>query len=107
MHRLRHRPFTRIPRMLEIKEVSKVFYDDPKVRRTELVVLDGVSLSVRRNQFVCLLGPSGCGKTTLLRIVAGLNEADSGTVLVNGTPIHGPGRERSMVFQNYGLLPWR
>jgi NitT/TauT family transport system ATP-binding protein len=93
--------------MLEIKEVSKVFYDDPQVRRTELVVLDRVSLSVRRNHFVCLLGPSGCGKTTLLRIVAGLNEADGGSVLVNGKPIHGPGRERSMVFQNYGLLPWR
>ena len=65
--------------MLEIKEVSKVFYDDPQVRRTELVVLDRVSLSVRRNHFVCLLGPSGCGKTTLLRIVAGLNEADGGS----------------------------
>ena len=93
--------------MLEIKEVSKVFYDDPQVRRTELVVLDHVSLTVQRNQFVCLLGPSGCGKTTLLRIVAGLNEADGGGVLVGGKPIHGPGRERSMVFQNYGLLPWR
>ena len=93
--------------MLEIKEVSKVFYDDPQVRRTELVVLDHVSLTVRRNQFVCLLGPSGCGKTTLLRIVAGLNEADGGSVLVGGKSIHGPGRERSMVFQNYGLLPWR
>ena len=93
--------------MLEIKEVSKVFYDDPRIRRTELVVLDHVSLTVQRNQFVCLLGPSGCGKTTLLRIVAGLNEADGGSVLVNGKPIHGPGRERSMVFQNYGLLPWR
>jgi ABC-type nitrate/sulfonate/bicarbonate transport system ATPase subunit/ABC-type nitrate/sulfonate/bicarbonate transport system permease component len=93
--------------MLEIKEVSKVFYDDPQVRRTELVVLDHVSLTVQRNQFVCLLGPSGCGKTTLLRIVAGLNEADGGSVLVGGKPIHGPGRERSMVFQNYGLLPWR
>ena len=70
-------------------------------------MLDHVSLSVQRNHFVCLLGPSGCGKTTLLRIVAGLNEADGGSVLVNGKPIHGPGRERSMVFQNYGLLPWR
>ena len=93
--------------MLEIQEVTKVFYDDPKIRRTELVVLDHVGLSVGRNQFVCLLGPSGCGKTTLLRIVAGLNEADGGAVLVNGQSIRGPGRERSMVFQNYGLLPWR
>ena len=93
--------------MLEVREVSKVFYDDPKVRRHELLVLNRVSLSVPKNQFVCLLGPSGCGKTTLLRVVAGLNESDGGAIFVNGRPVRGPGQDRSMVFQNYGLLPWR
>jgi ABC-type nitrate/sulfonate/bicarbonate transport system ATPase subunit/ABC-type nitrate/sulfonate/bicarbonate transport system permease component len=98
---------TQTPPMLEVRAVTKVFYDDPKVRQHELLVLDRVDLSVPKNQFVCLLGPSGCGKTTLLRVVAGLNEADGGEVWVDGHVVTGPGQDRSMVFQNYGLLPWR
>jgi NitT/TauT family transport system ATP-binding protein len=93
--------------MLEVRDLTKVFYGDPKEQTNELLVLDRVSLSVPRNQFVCLLGPSGCGKTTLLRIVVGLNEADAGAVVVDGQPVKGPGQDRCMVFQNYGLLPWR
>src|SRR5215213_7780889 len=93
--------------MLEIRDLTKVFYEDPKEQTNELLVLDHVSLSVPRNQFVCLLGPSGCGKTTLLRVVVGLNEADAGVVVVDGQPVKGPGKDRCMVFQNYGLLPWR
>src|SRR5690242_13101203 len=100
---------TRAPRsgMLEIRNLTKVFYEDPKAQTGELVVLDNVSFSVPRNQFVCLLGPSGCGKTTLLRIVVGLNDADAGEVRVDGALVKGPGQDRCMVFQNYGLLPWR
>jgi ABC-type nitrate/sulfonate/bicarbonate transport system ATPase subunit/ABC-type nitrate/sulfonate/bicarbonate transport system permease component len=93
--------------MLEIRNLTKVFYEDPKEQTGELVVLDNVSFSVPRNQFVCLLGPSGCGKTTLLRIVVGLNDADGGEVRVDGALVKGPGQDRCMVFQNYGLLPWR
>jgi len=90
--------------MLTIDRLTKVYVADDG--RTQ-VVLDGVSLEVPANQFTCLLGASGCGKTTLLRIVAGLTVADSGNVSIAGAPIHGPGQDRSMVFQNYGLLPWR
>ena len=93
--------------MLEIQNLTKVFYDDAKEQRNELLVLDRVDFSVPKNQFVCLLGPSGCGKTTLLRIVAGLNEADAGRVVVDGAAVKGSGQDRCMVFQNYGLLPWR
>jgi len=93
--------------VLEIRDLTKVFYEDPKEQRNELLVLDTVSFSVPRNQFVCLLGPSGCGKTTLLRVVVGLTEADGGEVLVDGRPVKGTGQDRCMVFQNYGLLPWR
>lgn len=93
--------------MLEIRDLTKVFYEDPKEQTNELLVLDSVSFSVPRNQFVCLLGPSGCGKTTLLRVVVGLTEADGGEVLVDGRPVKGTGQDRCMVFQNYGLLPWR
>jgi NitT/TauT family transport system ATP-binding protein/sulfonate transport system ATP-binding protein len=70
-------------------------------------VLDAVSFNVAKNQFVCLLGASGCGKTTLLRIVAGLTAPDGGEIQLEGRQVTGPGQDRSLVFQNYGLLPWR
>jgi NitT/TauT family transport system ATP-binding protein len=93
--------------MLEIRNVHKTYYEDRKGQSVGLLVLDDINLQVDRNQFVCLLGPSGCGKTTLLRIVAGLTEADDGEIVVDGKLVKGPGQDRSMVFQNYGLLPWR
>jgi iron(III) transport system ATP-binding protein len=71
-------------------------------------VLDRVSFSAGASDFVCLLGPSGCGKTTLLRIVAGLTEPDSGSVHLGGRDITRlPARERGMgiVFQSYSLFP--
>lgn len=85
--------------MLAINDLRKAFGSN--------VVLSGIDLTVEPNQFVCLLGGSGCGKTTLLRIVAGLTRADSGSITIAGNPVRGPGQDRSMVFQNYGLLPWR
>ena len=86
--------------MLDITALTKSFGEERRV-------LDAVSFAVARNQFVCLLGASGCGKTTLLRIVAGLTPADAGEIQLEGRTIAGPGQDRSLVFQNYGLLPWR
>jgi NitT/TauT family transport system ATP-binding protein len=57
-------------------------------------------------EFRVLLGPSGCGKSTLLRLIAGLDEADTGEILVNEKPVHGPGKDRGMVFQKYTSFPW-
>jgi NitT/TauT family transport system ATP-binding protein len=85
--------------MLDISGLSK--------RYDSIEVLDAISCQIPRNQFVCLLGGSGCGKTTLLKIVAGLIEADAGRIEIEGRAVKGPGPDRSLVFQNYGLLPWR
>ena len=71
-----------------------------------VLALDRVSLKVAEGEFVCLVGASGCGKTTLLNIIAGLEKADSGTVLADGKPVTGPGRERLVMFQEPALFPW-
>jgi NitT/TauT family transport system ATP-binding protein len=72
-----------------------------------LVALDRVSATVRNGELVTLLGPSGCGKTTLLRLTAGLLRADEGRITVAGAPVTAPRMDACMVFQNFGLLPWR
>ncbi len=90
--------------MIEIKGVSKAF---PGRKGSEPVqALKDVDLIVRDNEFLTVLGPSGCGKTTLLRVIAGLVPHDTGTVLVDGKPVTGPGPERAMVFQSFALMPW-
>src|SRR3970040_572936 len=93
--------------MLQVRHLSKVFFEQNDPRKPGLVALYDFSLTVRKNEFVSLLGPSGCGKTTLIRIVAGLLPCDRGQVLVKGVPVTAPGRDRCMVCQPFGLLPWR
>jgi nitrate/nitrite transport system ATP-binding protein len=70
------------------------------------VVLDGVNLTLKENEFVSLIGHSGCGKSTLLKMVAGLEPLTSGLITLEGKEIRKPGADRMMVFQHYGLLPW-
>jgi sulfonate transport system ATP-binding protein len=90
------------PSKLAIDNVSKSFSTS-----TGLVpALDHVSLHVSEGEFVCLVGASGCGKTTLLNLIAGLEKPDSGTVMADGKPITGPGRERLVMFQEAALFPW-
>ena len=93
--------------MLEVRRLSKIFFEQNDPRKPGLVALYNISLTIRKNEFVSLLGPSGCGKTTLIRIIAGLLTADRGEVLVNSQVVNSPGRDRCMVFQQFGLLPWR
>ena len=71
-----------------------------------LRVVDEVSFKVDKNEFICIVGPSGCGKTTLMNIVAGFVQTTSGRVTLDGHPIKGPGRDRGVIFQEYGVFPW-
>jgi NitT/TauT family transport system ATP-binding protein len=68
--------------------------------------LDRFSVTISKNEFVCVLGPSGCGKSTFLKIVAGLVTPSSGEVRLNGKPISGPGLDRGIVFQEPALFAW-
>ncbi len=89
--------------ILLIRDLSKTFPKDDG----SMVAIEGFDLEVRNGEFICLLGPSGCGKTTVLRIIAGLQTATTGTLTLNGKNITGPGSDRGMVFQEFGLFPWR
>ncbi|GIK76379.1 MAG: ABC transporter ATP-binding protein [Actinomycetes bacterium] len=87
---------------LSVSGVRKVF----EGRAGEVVALDGVDFEIAEKEFVTVIGTSGCGKSTMLSIIAGLEEESEGEVLVNGEPVHGPGRDRGVVFQSYTLFPW-
>jgi NitT/TauT family transport system ATP-binding protein len=73
----------------------------------EFPALEDVSFEVRDKEFVAIVGPSGCGKTTCLRMAAGLEFPSSGAVVVGGKPVTGPGPDRSVVFQQFALFPWK
>ena len=68
--------------------------------------LRGIDIETHRRELLCVVGPSGCGKSTFVRILAGLDHATSGSVLVDGRAVSGPGADRGMVFQGYTLFPW-
>ena len=82
-------------------------YKEYQGRNGKTIALNGVSLDIKENEFICVVGPSGCGKSTLLNIIAGLLEPTSGTVTLDGKVIEGTGVERGVVFQQYALFPWR
>lgn len=88
--------------LLELKNVSKTFGQG--INKNE--VLSDINLSVEDGEFVAIVGFSGSGKTTLINLINGLLFPDSGEVLLDGSPITGPGPDRGMIFQNYSLLPW-
>ncbi len=91
--------------LLEVVDLRHTYLTD----RGEHTVLDGLSFSVDRGEFVSIVGPSGCGKTTLLRTLSGLLKPSGGTVALDGTVINGVPKGLAMVFQDYraSLFPWR
>ncbi len=89
---------------LEILNLNQSFRKDDG---SDLVVLDRITFDVADKEFVCILGSSGCGKTTLLRLIAGLDDALSGSIVLDGEEIRGTSPKVGMVFQEYSLFPWR
>jgi NitT/TauT family transport system ATP-binding protein len=89
---------------IQARNITLVF--SPK-NRDPVTALSDFSLEVGKGEFVSIVGPSGCGKSSFLNILLGLIKPDSGEIQLNGACITGPGQERAMVFQEFGLLPWR
>jgi NitT/TauT family transport system ATP-binding protein len=89
--------------------VSRIVVDGATKRFStgSVTVFEGLDLTVRERETVCILGPSGCGKTTLLRAMHGLVSLDDGRILIDGTEVRSPRRNVAMVFQHFGLMPWK
>lgn len=90
---------------LTIRALHKVY--PGRAAGHKVVALAGIDLGVPPGEFLAIVGPSGCGKSTLLRIIAGLEVATEGEVLVDGAPVTGPAPGRGMMFQEYALFPWK
>ena len=78
-------------------------FDTPKGR---LNVVEDVSYDIDDGDFIAVIGPSGCGKTTMMSMLAGFQRPTTGKVLFDGRPVAGPGPERGVIFQEYGVFPW-
>lgn len=89
--------------VINVQYLTKIFERQDK----QVTAISNLNFDVFEHEFFCIIGPSGCGKTTLLRILAGLEKPNSGKVLLNGKEVVGPDADRSMVFQEFALFPWR
>lgn len=85
---------------LRLNSISKLFTDTGKE------TLQDISLDVEKGEFICIVGPSGCGKSTLLNLIAGLDAPTSGSIVLDGQTVHGPGADRVVMFQESALYPW-
>ncbi|WP_409200852.1 ABC transporter ATP-binding protein [Methanobrevibacter sp. DSM 116169] len=87
---------------IKVKNINKTY----RAHEKEIDVLENVNLSVEDGELICLLGPSGCGKTTLLRLIAGLEQPDSGEIFDGEELVRKPSKDRGFIFQQYSLFPW-
>ena len=86
--------------LLEVRNLAKRF---PGAAEP---VFDGVNFNLAKGEFACIIGHSGCGKTTILNVLAGLEEASDGTVIMDNREVVGPSLDRGVVFQGHALMPW-
>ena len=93
-----------MPAFVEVDHVDRVF---PLPDGGQYIAIKNIKLEVKQGEFISLVGHSGCGKSTLLNILAGLDRATQGGIVLEGREVTDPGPDRMMVFQNYSLLPWR
>ncbi|WP_026840857.1 ABC transporter ATP-binding protein [Citrifermentans bremense] len=89
---------------IQLRNVEKRFRS---ARGDQQIALSRLDLDIKAGEFVCLVGPSGCGKTTLINLMAGFEKPTSGSVLIDGEPVTAPNPDHIMIFQDYGLYPWR
>jgi NitT/TauT family transport system ATP-binding protein len=87
---------------ISLRGISKVYPHNGE----QVWALQSIDLDVQRGEFVCIVGPSGCGKSTLLHLIAGLDQASEGEILIDGKAVNGPGPDRILIFQELGLFPW-
>jgi NitT/TauT family transport system ATP-binding protein len=90
------------PDMMQVNNVSKAFGEDWERE----MVIENLSLKIRRNQLTAIVGPSGCGKSTVVNLLAGFEKPDSGQILLDGRPVTGPSKDTLVVFQETALMPW-
>ena len=89
---------------LKVEDLARRF---PSARGgPPLPVFEHVNFTIERGEFVCIIGHSGCGKSTILNILAGLDEASDGLVIMDGREVAGPSLDRGVVFQGHALMPW-
>jgi NitT/TauT family transport system ATP-binding protein len=93
-----------MPPFIRAADITLVFKSR---NRDPVTALNKLNLEIAKGEFVSIVGPSGCGKSTFLNLLLGLVRPDSGALQMDGVSITGPGQERAMVFQEFGLLPWR
>src|ERR1700760_1260971 len=94
------------PRQADLREPILRAMNAGKIYPGNVEALRNANLTIAPGEFVCLIGASGCGKSTLLRMIAGFETVTSGQIIVRGQAVSGPGPDRGMVFQDYGLFPW-
>src|SRR3954453_89119 len=99
-----------LPMISALRPAVRLLFDDFRVdfptAAGPMRVVDGVNLDVRQGEFVSIIGPSGCGKTTLMNMVGGFVKPTRGGVLLDNSPGVGPGPDRGVIFQEYGVFPW-
>jgi ABC-type nitrate/sulfonate/bicarbonate transport system ATPase subunit len=89
--------------LIEVKNVTRIYRD---TGGNPVYALQRVDLAIEEGEFISIIGPSGCGKTTLLRLIAGLDRPEEGSLSIDGREIRGPGYERGYIFQQAALFPW-